>query len=151
MCDQNIPVSNPLTKIHIIIIIIPTPLRHKLHLHTFFNSKVGCLHSLDWTTGLEYWTGLYTGLSYFSFLCTSEQVLPFYLDRQWLMHNVILLVAYCCNCTCSVLIHAVYLLHVYLKAATSIVLLGHFLLTLVLLYRLCLCVYPVVVTLIIGY
>ena len=38
----------------------------------------GCLHSLDWTTGLNY----------FSFLCTSEQFLFIYLDCQWLMHNM---------------------------------------------------------------
>ena len=57
-------------------------------------------------TGLDYWTAILdwtTGLSYFSFLCTSEQILPFYLDCQWLMHNIILSVAYCCNCICSVL------------------------------------------------
>ena len=77
-------------------------------------------------TGLDYWSGILdwtTGLSYFSFLCTSEQVLPFYLDCQWLMHNII------CQQLIVVTVHVVYLLHVYLKAATSIVLLGHFFLT----------------------
>ena len=24
----------------------------------YFTQKIGCIHSLDWTTGLEYWTGL---------------------------------------------------------------------------------------------
>ena len=43
---------------------------------------LGCHYSLDWTTGLEYWTGLLdwnTGLSYFPFL---DKFLYLFIERR---------------------------------------------------------------------
>ena len=52
-------------------------------MHHFSNveSYHGCHYSLDWTTGLEYWTGILdwiTGLSYFLFL---DKFLYLFLER----------------------------------------------------------------------